>query len=71
MPSILKYIFGLMSGKPDKAAKMLFGLAIDSKYSNSNGKFYKFNGKEIRSSSYSYDTEIQEKLWTVSEQLSR
>jgi NAD(P)-dependent dehydrogenase (short-subunit alcohol dehydrogenase family) len=70
MPSILKFIFGLMAGKPDKAAKMLCSLAIDSKYSNSNGKFYKFNGKEIKSSSYSYDKELQEKLWTISEQLS-
>jgi NAD(P)-dependent dehydrogenase (short-subunit alcohol dehydrogenase family) len=71
MPSILKYIFGLMAGKPDKAAKMLCSLAIDSKYSNSNGKFYKFNGKEIKSSTYSYDKELQEKLWTISKQLSQ
>jgi NAD(P)-dependent dehydrogenase (short-subunit alcohol dehydrogenase family) len=71
MPSILKYIFGLMAGKPDKAAKMLCSLAIDSKYSNSNGKFYKFNGKEIKSSAYSYDKELQEKLWTISKQLSQ
>lgn len=70
MPSILKFIFGLMAGKPDKAAEMLSRLAIDSKYSNSNGKFYKFNGKEVKSSSYSYDKELQEKLWTISEQLS-
>jgi NAD(P)-dependent dehydrogenase (short-subunit alcohol dehydrogenase family) len=71
MPSILKYIFGLMAGKPDEAANMLCSLAIDSKYSNSNGKFFKFNGKEIKSSSYSYDNELQEKLWTISKQLSQ
>jgi NAD(P)-dependent dehydrogenase (short-subunit alcohol dehydrogenase family) len=71
MPSVLKYIFGLMAGKPDKAAKMLCSLAIDSKYSNSNGKFYKYNGKEINSSAYSYDKELQEKLWTISKQLSQ
>lgn len=71
MPSILKYILGLMAGKPDKAAKMLCSLAIGSKYSNSNGKFYKFNGKEIKSSTYSYDKELQEKLWTISKQLSQ
>jgi hypothetical protein len=71
MPSILKYIFGLMAGKPDEAAKMLCSLAIDSKYSDSNGKFYKFNGKEIKSSAYSYDKVLQEKLWTISEQLSQ
>ncbi len=70
MPSLLKYITRLMADKPDKAAKMLCGLAIDSKFESSNGKFYKFDGKEIKSNNYSYDKELQEKLWTISEQLS-
>jgi NAD(P)-dependent dehydrogenase (short-subunit alcohol dehydrogenase family) len=71
MPSFLKYITGLLSGNPDKAAKMLSSLALDDRYSHSNGKFYKFNGKEIKSSSYSYNRELQDKLWVISEQLSR
>jgi len=70
MPSLLRFITGLMADKPDKAAKMLCSLAIDSKFENSNGKFYKFDGKEIESNKYSYDKELQEKLWTVSRQLS-
>jgi len=70
MPSLLKYITRLMAGKPDKAAKMLCSLAIDSKFESSNGKFYKFDGKEIKSNKYSYDKELQKKLWTISEQLS-
>lgn len=69
MPAFLKFIFKLMSGSPDKAAKMLCSLAIDSQYNNSNGTFYKFNGKEMKSSAYSYDKNIQEKLWSISEQL--
>jgi len=70
MPSLLKYITRLMAGKPDKAAKMLCSLAIDSKFESSNGKFYKFDGKEIKSNKYSYDKELQKKLWTISKQLS-
>ena len=70
MPAMLKFILGLMAEKPENGAAMLCQLAIDSKYQESNGKFIKFNGKEIKSSSYSYDKDIQEKLWKVSEQLS-
>ncbi len=71
MPLILRYLTGLMSGKPDKAANMLCSLALDGKYSDSNGRFYKYNGKEIKTSSYSYDIKYQEDLQTISEQLSR
>jgi NAD(P)-dependent dehydrogenase (short-subunit alcohol dehydrogenase family) len=70
MPFLLRYITGLIAGKPDKAAKMLCSLALDSKYEDSNGKFYKSDGKEIKSGKYSYDKEVQKKLWTISEQLS-
>ena len=67
MPAFLKVIFSLMSGSPDKAAKMLSSLAIDDQYANSNGTFYKYNGKEIKSNAYSHSRDIQEKLWSVSE----
>jgi len=56
---------------PDKVAKRLCSLAIDKQYENSNGSFFKFDGKEIQSNKYSYDTDLQEKLWTLSEQLSK
>jgi NAD(P)-dependent dehydrogenase (short-subunit alcohol dehydrogenase family) len=69
MPPVLDFIFKRISSKPDKAAKMLCSLAIDSKYKNSNGTFFKFNGKEIRSNQYSYNMEMQERLWEISEQL--
>jgi NAD(P)-dependent dehydrogenase (short-subunit alcohol dehydrogenase family) len=71
MPAFLNFIIKRISGGPEKAAKMLCNLAIDSQYANSNGKFYKFDGKEIKSSQYSYDRAIQEKLWKISEQLSQ
>jgi NAD(P)-dependent dehydrogenase (short-subunit alcohol dehydrogenase family) len=69
MPKLLYYIFKTISSAPDKAAKMLCSLAIDKKYENSNGNFLKFDGKEIQSNKYSYDKILQEKLWTLSEQL--
>ena len=69
MPAILKFIFGLFAGKPDKAAAMLTALATDKKYETVNGKFFKYDGKELKSSSYSYDQVLQEKLWRLSEHL--
>lgn len=71
MPKLLYYIFKTISSAPDKAAKMLCNLAIDKQYENSNGTFLKFDGKEIQSNKYSYDKELQENLWTLSEHLSK
>jgi NAD(P)-dependent dehydrogenase (short-subunit alcohol dehydrogenase family) len=71
MPKLLYYIFKTISAAPDKAAKMLCSIAIDKQYENSNGTFLKFDGKEIQSNKYSYDKNLQEKLWTLSEQLSK
>lgn len=70
MPKVLYHLFRLISSSPDKAAKMLSSLAIDHQYQNSNGKFFKFDGKEIQSNKYSYDQQLQEKLWSLSEQYS-
>jgi NAD(P)-dependent dehydrogenase (short-subunit alcohol dehydrogenase family) len=71
MPAILKFIFGLFAGKPDAAAQRLSSLATDAQYANANGKFFKYDGKEMKSSSYSYDQSLQEKLWSTSEQLAK
>ena len=71
MPKLLYYIFKTISSVPGKPAKMLCSLAIDTKYENLNGKFLKYDGKEIKSSKYSYGKELQEKLWTISEELSQ
>jgi len=71
MPKLLYYIFKTISSAPDKPAKMLCSIAIDKKYENSNGTFIKYDGKEIQSTKYSYDKELQEKLWTISEELSQ
>ncbi len=69
MPKLLYYIFKTISSPPENAAKMLCSFVIDKKFENSNGTFLKFDGKEIKSNKYSYDKDLQEKLWTLSEQL--
>ena len=60
-------IFKLISSPAPKAAEMLSRLAIDPEYGNANGKFFKFNSQELKSSAYSYDRQVQEKLWEISE----
>jgi NAD(P)-dependent dehydrogenase (short-subunit alcohol dehydrogenase family) len=69
MGAFLNFIFGMMSSGPEKAAKQLCAVAIDKNYETSNGTFIKFDGKEIKSSAYSYDKAMQDKLWKLSEQL--
>jgi NAD(P)-dependent dehydrogenase (short-subunit alcohol dehydrogenase family) len=69
MPAFLNFIFKKISSSPDRAAKMLSSLAIDEKYKKSNGSFFKFDGKEIKSNKYSYDKDLQEKLWQLSESM--
>jgi NAD(P)-dependent dehydrogenase (short-subunit alcohol dehydrogenase family) len=71
LPKVLYYLFKMMSSSPEKAVKMLSSLAIDEQYENSNGTFFKYDGKEIQSNSYSHDKELQEKLWSLSEQYSK
>jgi NAD(P)-dependent dehydrogenase (short-subunit alcohol dehydrogenase family) len=70
MPALLRSLTRLMSGKPDKAAKILCRLAVYGDPADMNGKFYKFSGSEIKSSPYSYDKQLQEKLWAISQELS-
>jgi retinol dehydrogenase 12 len=67
MPGALKFLLSLLSSKPTKAAKMLAKLAVDPQYATANGKFFKFNGKEIKSHAYSYDEAVQERLWKETE----
>lgn len=68
MPALMNFIFKKISSKPDKAAKMLCKLAIDEEYKNSNGKFLTLEGKELKPNTYSQNKDLQEKLWTLSEE---
>lgn len=69
MPGALKLLFKMISSKPDKAAGMLTRLATAPQYEGANGKFFKYNGKEMKSAAHSYDKTQQEKLWSMSEDL--
>jgi NAD(P)-dependent dehydrogenase (short-subunit alcohol dehydrogenase family) len=71
MPAFLDFIFKLISSKPEKAAKTLCSLTIDNKYERSNGTFLTLGGKEIKSNAYSKNKDLQERLWTLSEQLTK
>jgi NAD(P)-dependent dehydrogenase (short-subunit alcohol dehydrogenase family) len=71
MPAFMNFIFKQISSKPDKAARMLCRIAIDPKFESSNGTFIKNDGKEIKSNKYSYNHELQETLWSISEQLTK
>lgn len=69
-PKLMFQFFKIVSSKPDKAAKMLCRLVLDSRYENYNGRFFRVDGKEIESNKYSKDEVLQERLWSMSEQLS-
>jgi retinol dehydrogenase 14 len=69
MPAFFRFMFKFISGKPDKAARTLTELATSEKYAGVNGKFFGNTGKEIKANKYAYDEQVQEKLWTVSDQL--
>lgn len=66
MKGPLKMIVNMMSIAPDKAGKGLSELAVSDKYKGVTGKFFDFKGKEKKSSAYSHDPQIQEKLWNAS-----
>lgn len=69
MPALMNFIFKKISSEPDKAAKMLCKLAIDEEYENSNGRFLTLESKELKPNTYSRNKDLQEKLWTLSEEL--
>lgn len=69
MPGFLKFLFKLMASGPAKAAQTLTRLAVDDKYNGVSGKFYDFKENERKSSAYSHDKGVQDKLWKVSEEL--
>jgi NAD(P)-dependent dehydrogenase (short-subunit alcohol dehydrogenase family) len=71
MPKLLYYIFKSISSPPEKAAKMLCELATGKQYEKTNGTFIRYDGKQIQSNKYSNNTELQEKLWVLSEDLSK
>jgi NAD(P)-dependent dehydrogenase (short-subunit alcohol dehydrogenase family) len=71
MPPVIRFLIRAVSRQADKPAKTLSHLAEDPDTDNFNGKFFKYNGKIIKSSGYSYDEQVQKKLWDISINLSK
>ncbi len=64
-PGILRWLTQLASKTPQKAAESLAYLASSAEMVNTSGRFFK-DSKEIKSSQYSYDQNVQDQLWDVS-----
>jgi hypothetical protein len=69
MGAFMHWFFSKISSGPEKAAATLSEMATGNKYSATNGKFFRYDGKELKSSSYSYDVSVQERLWKESEKM--
>lgn len=67
-PVILRWLTGLASKTPEKAAGSLAYLASSADMANTSGKFFT-DKKEIESNQYSHDQNVQRKLWEVSSAL--
>ncbi len=67
-PAPIRFVFQLVASPPGRAAEALTRLAIAPEFEGANGKFFKHT-HEIRSSSYSHDREVQQRLWEASERL--
>jgi NAD(P)-dependent dehydrogenase (short-subunit alcohol dehydrogenase family) len=69
MPAFLRFLFGLIGKKPQKAGKAIAELLTASRFNDVNGKFFDSNFKELKQPGYSGDTDVQELLWKKSEEL--
>jgi NAD(P)-dependent dehydrogenase (short-subunit alcohol dehydrogenase family) len=65
----VKWLFRMMSAKPEKAGEAIASLVLEGDPSRQNGKFYNSSLKEMKPASYATRKDVQEKLWNISEQL--
>jgi short-subunit dehydrogenase len=71
MPFFLRFLFSIISKKPQKAGSAIAELITASKFNDVNGKFFDSDFKELKKPGYSGDNDIQEKLWKLSEELAK
>lgn len=69
MPAALRFLFKLISKKPEKAGHAIAQLMTSNKFLDVNGKFFDSDFKELKPPGYSADKDVQEKLWKLSEEL--
>lgn len=67
-PAPIRLIFKLFGASPEKAKDYGVNLAADKKYENVSGKFFKKTNEMAIPAIYT-DTQVTQKLWSVSEKL--
>ncbi len=67
-PALLRVVLGLMSKRPEVAARKVAALASSGGASGVTGAFYK-GTKVSKAADYAYDTAVQERLWKASADL--
>ncbi len=67
-PALLRVTIGFLSHPPEKAATAIAHLALADGTEGVSGRFFK-GTKEIQSSPYSRDRDVQTRLWAASERL--
>jgi NAD(P)-dependent dehydrogenase (short-subunit alcohol dehydrogenase family) len=68
MLRMFPWIFQQIGTSPEQAAATIVQLASDPAFAQINGKAF-YQQRELQTSSHSYDLQIQQRLWQVSEQL--
>ncbi len=67
---LLKGLFpSLLGNPPSEGAKLLVYLALSPEVSGITGRYFSESEKQERSSSLTYDHDVQERLWRVAEDL--
>lgn len=69
MPFLVRMFLRLISHKPEKPGHAIAQLMTTTHLNDVNGKFFDFNLKELKRPGYSGDSDIQEKLWKISEEI--
>jgi len=67
-PALLRVPVALLSAPPDRVAARIAPFILDDEYANATGQFF-HKGKPIDPPPYTRDTDVQRRLWEVSERL--
>lgn len=67
---VIRTLSRLVSRPPEQAGRQIAELATSPQFAGKNGRFYRA-GQEIKYSPYAADSTNQDKLWTISEQLTQ
>jgi NAD(P)-dependent dehydrogenase (short-subunit alcohol dehydrogenase family) len=68
IPVPLRYPAWLVASRPEQAAREIVRLAAEPEFENTHGKFFR-KGEEVEPPAYALDSEVQQRLWEISETL--